>query len=194
MEWRALVINVLLEARPSALNKHEPEDTPREYHVARLAYSACSEGLVVFKYSQIRKIAYVSRASGGFPRVLLRRPPVPPASKVSPPENLRPVSRTPPPGRPVAGDMHAPAADKERRVDYITAIRNQSSRSRAPHRADDGRVCAAQAHATVHGRPWVPLTTPRLKKNSSFGSNPGLLWMSTCDAKSGASFESVHHS
>ena len=49
----------------------------------------------------------------------------------------------------------------------------------------DGQVFLVELHlpssvcATAQARPCVPLTTPRLKKNSSRGSNPGLLWMST---------------
>ena len=43
MEWRAFTTHVLLEARPSALNKHGIEDTPRDDHATRLTYSARSE-------------------------------------------------------------------------------------------------------------------------------------------------------
>ena len=47
--------------------------------------------------------------------------------------------------------------------------------------------------AIWHILPWVPFTSPRQKKKSSPGSKPGLLWMSTWLAKSGASRRSVHH-
>ena len=53
-----LHIDVLFEARPSALGKQRIKDTPREYHVAHLTYPAFLEDLVVFEQSQIRKIAY----------------------------------------------------------------------------------------------------------------------------------------
>ena len=48
MEWRAFTTHVLCEVRPSTLNKHGIEDTPRDDHATRLTYSARSEELVVF--------------------------------------------------------------------------------------------------------------------------------------------------
>ena len=57
-------------------------------HATRLTYSAFDLKIwSIFHQSQIRKTAYVPRASDGFPRVLLHRLLVLPTSKVSPSAN-----------------------------------------------------------------------------------------------------------
>ena len=66
--------HVLAEARPSALSKtRNRRHAACEYtHVTRLTYSAFDLKIwSIFHQSQIRKTAYASRASDGFPRVLL---------------------------------------------------------------------------------------------------------------------------
>ena len=87
MEWRAFTTHVLLEARPSALNKHGIEDTPRDDHATRLTYSARSEDWSFSSKAKYARLRTPPQTSDGFPRVLLHRLLVLPASKASPSAN-----------------------------------------------------------------------------------------------------------